>query len=240
MNKKLTEAQIDELFSFCKRKGVKHYDLQIELVDHLASSIEQRWLENPELILAEALPAAYKQFGINGFSKFQEIKEKALRKKYTRLQWQYIGEFYRLPKIILTIALSLSLYTAIRLSTDSTILSLIILGIYAFALLIYFGVFHQNKSQLELNTGKLFLQIEYLRSVRRTLLAVGFMPIYLLNITNLIIREFHLTQAGISVLELITSFLITFFVFILIAMYSYIPKRIKDDFTRDFPQFVKS
>ena len=42
MNKKLTEAQIDELFSFCKRKGVKHYDLQIELVDHLASSIEQR------------------------------------------------------------------------------------------------------------------------------------------------------------------------------------------------------
>ncbi len=240
MNKKLTEAQIDELFSFCKRKGVKHYDLQIELVDHLASSIEQRWLENPKLTLAEALPEAYKQFGINGFSKFQATKEKALRKKYTRLQWQYIGEFYRLPKIILTIALSLSLFTAIRLSTDDTILCLIILGIYALLLLIYFGVFHTNLSQLGLNTGKSFLQIEYLNSIRRTVLAVGFIPIYLLNIFNLIIREFHLTQTGISLLELITSFLITFIAFIIVAMYSYIPKRIKEDFIRDFPQFIKS
>ena len=72
------------------------------------------------------------------------------------------------------------------------------------------------------------------------MLAVGFIPIYLLNIFNLIIREFHLTQTGISLLELITSFLITFIAFIIVAMYSYIPKRIKEDFIRDFPQFIKS
>ncbi len=240
MNRKLSEIQIIELFSFCKKKGVKHYDLQIEIVDHLASAIEQRWEENPDLSFAEALPSAYREFGIYGFSKFQKIKEKALRKKYTRLQWQYIGEFYRLPKIIMTIAISLLLFTTIRLSSNLTLLSLILLGIYATTLLIYFRFFYKSKSQIKLTTGKSFLQIDYLNSFRGSLVGVGFLPYNLLIITSVAFREFHLSPQLILLLELLISFLITLFVYILVAMFSYIPKRIKEDFSKEFPQFVKS
>jgi hypothetical protein len=238
--RKLTTDQIDQLFTFCKKKGVKHYDLQIELVDHMASAIEHRWEENLDTSFTEALPSAYRQFGIYGFSKFKKIREKALRKKYTRLQWQYIGEFYRLPKIILTIAISLSLFTAIRLSSNLTLLSLILLGIYAVSLLIYIVVFYKNKSPLELTTGKSFLQIDYLNSIRGSLFAVGFLPFNLLNIASIVLREFHFSQTGIYMLELITSFFIILFVYIMFALVSYVPRRVKEDFIREFPQFVKS
>ncbi|MFA9390600.1 MAG: hypothetical protein ACERKD_12380 [Prolixibacteraceae bacterium] len=40
--KKITELQIQDLFTFCEENGVSHYELQIELVDHLANAIEQK------------------------------------------------------------------------------------------------------------------------------------------------------------------------------------------------------
>ena len=211
--------------------------MQIELVDHLASAIEQRWSENPDLTLAEVLPTAYKQFGIYGFSKFQNIKEKALRKKYNRLQWQYIGEFYRLPKIIMTIAISLFLFVIMKTSSNLIRLGLISLGIYSISLLVYFVFFSKKKSQIELTTGKSFLQIDYLNSIRGSLFHVGFLPFNLLNIVNVVLREFKFSQTNIYFLELLTAFLISLFIYLMIAVCSYIPKRIKEDFTREFRQF---
>lgn len=38
---KLNDDQIQSLFDFTKKKLVHFYDLQIELVDHLAASIEE-------------------------------------------------------------------------------------------------------------------------------------------------------------------------------------------------------
>lgn len=238
--RKLTQLEILELFAFCKKKGIKHYDLQIELVDHLASAIEQKLQEQPQLSLAEALPEAYKQFGVYGFPKFKEIKEKALRKKYNRLQWRYIGEFYRMPKVIATIFISLLLFFAIKTANDLTLFGLISLGIYALALLFYFVVFSKKKSSLELTTGKSFLQIDYLNAVRGSVFSVGFIPFNLLTITSITLKRFHFSPIEISILELLTSFFITFFVYVMIAMIFYLPHRIKADFIREYPQFVKA
>ena len=43
----LTEEQIHELYKFTKKHYVEHYDVQTELVDHLANDIEQVWVEYP-------------------------------------------------------------------------------------------------------------------------------------------------------------------------------------------------
>ncbi len=43
---KLTEAQIEELYAFTRKKYVEHYDVQTELVDHLATSIEEKMSES--------------------------------------------------------------------------------------------------------------------------------------------------------------------------------------------------
>lgn len=40
---KLTPEQIQELYKFTRQHYVEHYDVQTELVDHLANDIEQIW-----------------------------------------------------------------------------------------------------------------------------------------------------------------------------------------------------
>ena len=46
---KVSTAQIEKLYKFTRDHYVEHYDLQTELVDHLANGIETRWKENPKL-----------------------------------------------------------------------------------------------------------------------------------------------------------------------------------------------
>jgi len=261
--RKLTPEEIDNLYELCEFHNVHYYDVQIELVDHLASAIEALWEANPKISFEEAVFQVGEQFGIepfspssydsilpsiaglhfsgeSGFDAIKEAKEKELRIKYNRLQWQYIGEFYRLPKIMLTIAISLLLFVVMKMSTNLLLLGLISLGIYSILLFIYFVFFFKKESQLELTTGKSFLQIDYLNSVRGSLFSVGFLPFNLLNIANIVLRDFKFPQKSIYFLELITALLITLFVYLMIAMYLYIPRRLKDDFTQEFPQFVKS
>ena len=51
----LTTSQIDQLFIFTRQHYVEWYDLQSELVDHLANAIETDWQENPTLSFEAAL-----------------------------------------------------------------------------------------------------------------------------------------------------------------------------------------
>jgi len=54
----LTKEQIDYLFEFCRMKGVACYDVQVELVDHLANAIEKEVAEHPDWSFAEKRKAA--------------------------------------------------------------------------------------------------------------------------------------------------------------------------------------
>jgi hypothetical protein len=36
MNRTITPEETEKLFAFCRQRFVYHYDLQVELVDHLA------------------------------------------------------------------------------------------------------------------------------------------------------------------------------------------------------------
>ena len=52
---KLNPQQIDKLYLFTRQHYVEYYDLQAELVDHLANAIEIEWQQNPKLTFDEAL-----------------------------------------------------------------------------------------------------------------------------------------------------------------------------------------
>ena len=55
MKQALTPAQIDYLYGFVQQKGVKPLDVQIELVDHLATDIENTMSVSSELTFEESL-----------------------------------------------------------------------------------------------------------------------------------------------------------------------------------------
>lgn len=104
----LTDLEIESLFKFTQKKFVHYYDLQVELVDHLASSIEDEIDENPTLSFEQALQKVYKRFGIFGFAKVVQEREEALRKNNNRIWWRAVKEFFTIPKVALTAALFFS------------------------------------------------------------------------------------------------------------------------------------
>lgn len=99
---KLTDKQIQDLYTFTRKHYVEYYDVQTELVDHLANNIEAIWKENPELSFEKARDASFKKFGIYGFMNVVEEKQRFLSKKYVTTIFKFIKEWFQLPKIIFT------------------------------------------------------------------------------------------------------------------------------------------
>ena len=235
--RKLTQGQIEELFSFCRKHNVPHYDLQIELVDHIANSIELNWIQNPLLSFNEALKQAYQSFGVGGFSAIYDTKEKNLRKKYRILQWRYIGEFYRLPKIILTLIFSLTLFTIIRISNNHWLVNTGIVMTFAIGLVIY-EYFYHKKYELKTISGKTFLLTEIMKSTQGMIAPFAIIPINAYTFFSM--NPATKIEMNNLYIELAISVYTTFLFVVFIAVSVYIPRKMKEDFSREFPQFVKS
>lgn len=107
---KLTKPQIEDLYAFTRKHFVEYYDLQTELVDHLANDIENMWQQNPKLPFDEARDKAFKKFGIFGFMEPIEQKAKAMNKKYLKYFWNELKQWFGIPKIVMTIGLFLIFY----------------------------------------------------------------------------------------------------------------------------------
>jgi hypothetical protein len=151
---KLNKQQINQLYLFTRRHFVEWYDLQSELVDHLANSIEDRWKENPKLTFEEALDLEFKKFGIFGFMDVVDERRRFLSKKYGRIIWKHYKEFFRLPKIILTVSSMYFLYFLSEKLQDTQYLYLSILAIIGIAFTIESRKIHKAQKQKEKETGK--------------------------------------------------------------------------------------
>lgn len=109
MSYTLTDTQINELFAFCKRHYVHYYDVQVELVDHLANAIEEKISANKNLSFEKALDEVYKTFGYKGFAGIVEAKTTAIHKQYRRLRYKLFFVYFTWPKVMFTLMLFLSL-----------------------------------------------------------------------------------------------------------------------------------
>ena len=58
---KLTNQHIEQLYKFTRQHYVEHYDVQTELVDHLANDIEQIWVDKPQLSFEQARDISFKK-----------------------------------------------------------------------------------------------------------------------------------------------------------------------------------
>jgi hypothetical protein len=107
---KLTKSHIEELYKFTRQHYVEYYDVQTELVDHLANDIEEIWEENPNLSFENARDKSFKKFGVFGFMNVVEHKQSQMTKKYFKIILNFAKEWFKLPKIILTILLFVGFY----------------------------------------------------------------------------------------------------------------------------------
>lgn len=101
-SRKLSAEQISQLFHFVEEKGVKFYDVQLELVDHFASEIEARWRQHPEQDFDLLIKAIYRDFRDYNFTRLLQQKKRALAKRSWRMAWAFLRTFFTWPKVMLT------------------------------------------------------------------------------------------------------------------------------------------
>lgn len=107
----LTEKQIEMLFKFTSYQGVEYYDLQLELVDHLASAIEGELHNNPTLAPYDALEKVFADFGKKGFKKLIKEKEDIVRSENKKIWISIVKKYFTIPKITFTIVLFAIIYS---------------------------------------------------------------------------------------------------------------------------------
>lgn len=129
---KLTEAQIQDLYTFTRKHYVEYYDVQSELVDHLANDIEAIWEENPELSFEKARDTSFKKFGIYGFMNVVEEKQRQLNKKYIATIFKFIKEWFQLPKLIITVFLVWCFFEIQRFNQSYNIYTVLYFAIILF------------------------------------------------------------------------------------------------------------
>ena len=234
--RKLTEEETERLFDFCRKHYIPEYDLQIELVDHLASGIEEQWQENPYRPLSVALNNTFDKFGIYGFSKVKEQKEKGLRREYRRLFWQYTIEFYKLPKVLLTIALTFLLFLIYRSVgnfywvTVPIFVSIMVFDVF------YFLWIYPSRFKIKTTDQKSFLLINYLNSRQIGINLVFQIPLQGMQLLD----HYNYSYLNHTPIMLMSSFAMVCLGILLYIFSIVIPMKVREHFTEQFPQFILS
>jgi hypothetical protein len=130
----ISNDQVDKLYNFTCKHFVVFFDLQTELVDHLANGIENQWEQNSKLSFEAALELEFKKFGIYGFSDIVEQRTQQMQKRYHKFVWLHFKDFFTIPKIIFSLSLMVSL--TVILNQINTLLETIVLSSSIFLLFV--------------------------------------------------------------------------------------------------------
>ena len=99
----LTKAQLTEIKNFISKKGVKYIDVQMEIIDHTASAVEERLNADPSLSFERALQQTHASFGIFGFGAMEDAIINGMGKKYNRIFWREFLSFFGTKYIFLVL-----------------------------------------------------------------------------------------------------------------------------------------
>jgi hypothetical protein len=223
---KLNPSQIDRLYTFTRQHYVEYFDLQTELVDHLANAIETEWQENPKLTFEEILQKEFKKFGVFGFMDVVEKRQAALNTKYNGIIWKHFKAFFSIPKIVFTITLVGLIYMLLKSSTYKTDIAFVAFGIIILSFWFFIIYISNKKSNSTTQKKWLFKEIIFGRS---SICGMIYLPI------QIIFRSDKLMEHSIGVFGI--SFLLVSMVLIEYIMVIEIPKKAEEYLKQTYPEY---
>ena len=228
---KLTETHIEKLYKFTRKHFVYHYDVQTELVDHLANDIESLWQETPNVSFEDAQDKSFKKFGIFGFMNVIEAKQKQMSKRYRKIMWRFFSEWFTMPKLLTTGAIFSIIYLFLKIPYSEYMLlgSLFILVIYDF---ICQYKNRKKEQKKEKSKEKIFLLEAMIGDTRN-----GFTGYTLINSLNFI----NITEVRFSSLEMHWLLLISFSTTLIILLFYVtgylIPQKAEELLIETYPEY---
>ncbi|MEO6521512.1 MAG: hypothetical protein ABIN91_07540 [Mucilaginibacter sp.] len=114
---KLTADQITEIKAFISKRGFTYPDVQLEIIDHVASRVEELMSNDHTLTLHQAISITHGEFGIMGFSVFEDSMISSLQKRFFKLFISIFSSYFHwkyLPAIAASVYLIDRFYVAIN------------------------------------------------------------------------------------------------------------------------------
>lgn len=226
---KLSTEQIDRLYQFTRQHYVEYYDLQTELVDHLANAIEAEWQENPKLTFEVILQKEFKKFGVFGFMDVVEKRQAALNRKYNGIIWNHFKTFFTIPKVILTTTLVGITYFFLNISlykADVVLIAFVIIILSFYFFIIYFA--NKNK-KANAATQKKWLLKEIILG-RSSIVGMIYLPI------QIMLHSEKVLENSLGVLGI--SFLLVSLILIEYIMVVEIPKKAEAYLKETYPEYA--
>ena len=228
---KLTENQIETLYKFTRQHYVYHYDVQTELVDHLANDIEEIWQAQPGLSFQDARDKSFKKFGVFGFMEVVEAKEKQMNKRYWKILWRFVKEWFTLPKSLLTILVFIAVFAILNIPyADYLLLGLLSLAMILELIAVYKIKKHHKKK--EQKNEKIFLLESMIGTSKN-----GYSGLVFVNLFNFV----NLTRVDFSQMNLywqITIALVFTLLIILFQVSHYVlPEKVEELLLETYPEY---
>ncbi|WP_159949864.1 hypothetical protein [Polaribacter septentrionalilitoris] len=229
---KITQNHIKELYKFTRKHYVEYYDVQTELVDHLANDIEQIWEEHPNLSFEDARDKSFKKFGIFGFMDVVQAKERQMTKKYLKTILKFAKEWFQLPKIVLTISLLFGFYQLQKLTSAYYVYA----AVFGVVILLEIIVLIRNSRKLKKNykeTGKkwMFQKIISINGIGNSALILFYLYDFILPDSTkdfLLMGDFR---------KALSAILITFLVIFGYITLVVIPKKAEQLLQETYPEY---
>jgi len=228
--KKLNQDQIKNLYSFTKQHKVDWYDLQSELVDHLANDMENIWEKEPNLSFENVKEKAFMKFGKSGFTKVIEKKIETLGKRYRKLIWKEFIQFFSIPKIVITIILFFAILFILRLIKHNTLV-VVLLWLSVMAVPLYHMI-KSLKVVKQKSTGKKWLFEEYIANLGNLsfLIQIPFQILITFSFTNM------RSMWSLNIELIFTTVFVIFGLFLYIAIYI-IPPKVRTKLSKQYPEY---
>lgn len=104
----LTKEQIQSIDNILKEKGVKFWDVRLEMIDHIANNIESNPVK--EANFNSAIMNNMIQLGYNGnFEDLIQIKQKQIQKKFAKKNNKELFSFFKSYKTLIPYLLFIAL-----------------------------------------------------------------------------------------------------------------------------------
>ena len=225
---KLTPNQIQQLYKFTRQHYVEYYDVQTELVDHLANDIEQIWIEQPNLSFEQVRDIAFKKFGVFGFMDVLEARQNMLFKKYWKLVLGILKNYFKIPQIISTLTLFIAIYVSFLVIPNHTWIYMVLgFGVCAVLIIRLLQLQKLKKRRLKETNKKWLLEESILNAGN-----IGAFGYLIFQIPFRFDNHIESILLIISVSLFFTCYIITTYIIVFV-----LPSKIEEILIKQYPEY---
>lgn len=224
-NVELSGEQIQELFDYVKGKGVEYIDVQYELVDHLASAIEDLMEKDGTLEFEIARYMAYRNMRMPQFNGFAQSMSEALQQQWHKKFNSYLLKFFKFPQIVGTICLTMFTYQFILASSHKV---KIIFLLSFIALSIGVSAYTIIKSNRKSKDGKKYLIIKSFH------LASFSAAVLLFSLASILSNGFEILNIPKNFQLLFASFVISLYFILFYGVLFEFPKYLTEELNEKY------